>query len=95
MKVWIYDENSYPSGFAGGLVPDAMPESRGRGLALREVKTPPAWSPDLVAVFRLSGAEYENVTAQARSGAAFEEGQYLVAAEVRSENSPWHGNRFT
>jgi len=93
MKVWIYDENSYPSGFAGGLVPDAMPESRGRGLALREVKTPPAWSPDLVAVFRLSGAEYENVTAQARSGAAFEEGQYLVAAEVRSENSPWHGNR--
>jgi len=93
MNLWIYDENSYPSGFASGLVPDAMPESRGRGLALREVKTPPAWSPDLVAVFRLSGAEYENVTAQARSGAAFEEGQYLVAAEVRSENSPWHGNR--
>ncbi|MBR4752916.1 MAG: hypothetical protein IK077_14260 [Thermoguttaceae bacterium] len=32
MKVWIYDENSYPSGFAGGYVPDAMPESRGSGL---------------------------------------------------------------
>ena len=27
MNVWIYDENSYPSGFAGGFVPDAMPES--------------------------------------------------------------------
>ena len=32
MNLWIYDENSYPSGFAGGLVPEAMPESRGRGL---------------------------------------------------------------
>ncbi len=34
MNVWIYDENSYPSGFAGGFVPDAMPESRGMGLAI-------------------------------------------------------------
>jgi hypothetical protein len=31
MNVWIYDENSYPSGFAGGHVPELMPESRGRG----------------------------------------------------------------
>ena len=23
MNTWIYDENSFPSGFAGGLVPDA------------------------------------------------------------------------
>ena len=45
MNVWIYDENSYPSGFAGGLVPEAMPESRGRGLAVAEVKRPPAPPP--------------------------------------------------
>ncbi len=32
MKIWIYDENSYPSGFAGGFVPEALPESRGAGL---------------------------------------------------------------
>jgi len=25
MNVWIYDENSYPSGFAGGWVPELMP----------------------------------------------------------------------
>jgi hypothetical protein len=30
MNVWIYDENSYPSGFAGGFVPRLMPEARGR-----------------------------------------------------------------
>lgn len=28
MVAYIYDENSYPSGFAGGHVPDQMPESR-------------------------------------------------------------------
>ena len=32
MKIWIYDENSYPSGFAGGYVPDASPESCGFGI---------------------------------------------------------------
>ena len=38
MNVWIYDENSYPSGFAGGFVPEAMPESRGMGLLFEEVE---------------------------------------------------------
>lgn len=31
MNLWIYDEDSYPSGFAGGLVPDEMPQSWGKG----------------------------------------------------------------
>jgi hypothetical protein len=35
MYVWIYDENSYPSGFAGGHVPDQMPDSYIHGQALR------------------------------------------------------------
>lgn len=36
MYVWIYDENSYPSGFAGGHVPDRYPGSyqQGTGLGL-------------------------------------------------------------
>jgi hypothetical protein len=38
MEVWIYDENSFPSGFAGGHVPAQMPESynQGQGLVIRE-----------------------------------------------------------
>ena len=46
MNVWIYDENSYPSGFAGGLVPETMPESRGLGVELKEAttSTSAAWS---------------------------------------------------
>jgi hypothetical protein len=47
MEVWLYDENSYPSGFAGGHVPAEMPESwnEGVGLILRraqELKLDPA-----------------------------------------------------
>jgi hypothetical protein len=39
MKVWIYDENSYPSGFAGGHVPDQMPESYNQGQGLKKTNT--------------------------------------------------------
>ena len=31
LDVWLYDENSYPSGFAGGHVPAEMPESYNEG----------------------------------------------------------------
>jgi hypothetical protein len=34
MKVWIYDENSYPSGFGGGHVPAEMPDSYKHGSSL-------------------------------------------------------------
>ena len=93
MNVWIYDENSYPSGFAGGWVPELMPESRGRGLAFRETKAAPKWSDDLVGVYRLDGDASENVTAKVKAGEALPEARYLVAAEVRAKNSPWNGDR--
>ena len=38
MNIWIYDENSYPSGFAGGHVPDEMPESYNKGQGLNMTK---------------------------------------------------------
>jgi hypothetical protein len=93
MNVWIYDENSYPSGFAGGLVPDAMPQSRGRGLGFRETNAAPKWSEDLVAVYRLSGTATENVTPGIKASQAFSEANYLVAFEKQEGITPWHGNR--
>jgi hypothetical protein len=62
MNVWIYDENSYPSGFAGGHVPELMPESRGRGLAFRDEQQAPKVGPDTVAVYRVTADAMENVT---------------------------------
>ncbi len=40
MKVWLYDENCFPSGYAGGHVQRQMPESynQGQGLRLTEKK---------------------------------------------------------
>ncbi len=93
MNVWIYDENSYPSGFAGGWVPELMPESRGRGLRLSEVKTPPKWEDNLIAVYRLDGARAVNISAQIKAGEAFGEGRYVVATLLRAGNSPWTANR--
>ncbi len=55
MKLWIYDENSYPSGFAGGWVPHTMPESRGHGLYWQELNRPPQPGPDIVATLPRSG----------------------------------------
>jgi hypothetical protein len=88
MNVWIYDENSYPSGFAGGLVPEAMPESRGRGLAFREEPQPKATG-DVVAIYRIAASTYEEVTGEVRSGAAMPEARYLVAYVLRAADTPW------
>ncbi|MCP5525507.1 MAG: hypothetical protein H7A47_01705 [Verrucomicrobiales bacterium] len=93
MNIWIYDENSYPSGFAGGWVPELMPESRGMGLEQREVKSVAGWKESFVAVYRLEGNSAEDVSAKVKAGAALPEGRYWIAEIVRAGNSPWHGGR--
>ncbi len=94
MNVWIYDENSYPSGFAGGLVPDAMPESRGMGLVVKESGTVPAWDSDTVAIHRLEGGAARDISADARAGRGVGDATpCLVARKVWAENKPWHGGR--
>lgn len=93
MNIWIYDENSYPSGFAGGWVPELMPEARGRGLKLSEAKTAPKWEDSLLAVYRLEGNRSENVSAKIKAGERLGEGRYVVASILRAANSPWTANR--
>ncbi|MCX8108811.1 MAG: glycosyl hydrolase, partial [Verrucomicrobiae bacterium] len=93
MNVWIYDENSYPSGFAGGWVPELMPESRGRGLRFRESQQQPRWQDNILAVFGLRGQQIADVTEQVRSGQTLSEDSYLVVTVERAANSPWHGGR--
>ncbi len=94
MNLWIYDENSYPSGFAGGFVPEAMPESRGRGLGLRDVKEPPRWEPDTIAFFLLTGQGYEDVTAKVRAGQSLPEDRYIKASLLRARPGPWYGGKW-
>ncbi|MEW6250216.1 MAG: glycosyl hydrolase [Planctomycetota bacterium] len=96
MNLWIYDENSYPSGFAGGHVPRSMPEARGRGLTPSEKKGPVAPDPAIVGAWLQNTDSLENVTAKLRSGEALPargegESPYLVFAVERDGDSPWHG----
>jgi hypothetical protein len=94
MNVWIYDENSYPSGFAGGFVPEAVQESRGRGLIIKEQDS--AGQPDgnFVAAFRITQDGYEKVTDKIRADAKLAKGKFLVASVQRAGTSPWYGGKF-
>ncbi len=94
MNVWIYDENSYPSGFAGGLVPEAMPESRGKGLYLNEVKTAPSLDDNIVAVFQITGDKYQNITEMIREGQTFDDGRYLVASIRLAPTGGWFAGKY-
>jgi hypothetical protein len=93
MNVWIYDENSYPSGFAGGWVPELMPESRGRGLQLRVEAKPPTWGADTMAVYRLEGATAIDVSVAAKAGQLPAGGRYLSAVLLRAPNRGWTADR--
>ncbi|WP_084490075.1 glycosyl hydrolase [Niabella ginsenosidivorans] len=64
MNVWIYDESSYPSGFAGGLVPDQMPESYNQGqmLQLFRCDTIPASADSFFICLKKNGAQFSDIT---------------------------------
>lgn len=91
MNIWIYDENSYPSGFAGGFVPEAMPESRGLGLTFEEVAAVPLWSEDKLALFQLDGDSATNISEAVKSGHSYGAGTYLVVGIEKAKTSPWFG----
>ena len=91
LKIWLYDENSYPSGFAGGHVPAAMPDAARAGLRMRRFEGPPAaLDPAPLVVLRQTLTGFEDVTgkvpAPGSDGAA-----YYAFDVVRSAPSPWHG----
>ncbi len=93
MNVWIYDENSYPSGFAGGFVTDAMPESRGRGLVIKQQQSLDKLDTGFLAVFRRTKSGYENISAMVRSGTRLPKDDYLAASIKRARTSPWYGGK--
>ena len=92
MNVWIYDENSYPSGFAGGHVADQMPESRGQGLGFRPADETLKVDADVIGVYQADGGPFRNVTASAKAG-SLPKGKYLVAHLVHATPNPWNADR--
>lgn len=93
MQVWIYDENSYPSGFAGGLVPDAMPDAVQKGFAVSSSPLPDRVKPDTLAVFALEGDKSTDITTRAKAGEKFTTGTYLTLNIESNAPAPWFGGK--
>ncbi|HSO89257.1 MAG TPA: glycosyl hydrolase [Draconibacterium sp.] len=93
MKVWIYDENSYPSGFAGGHVPAEMPDSykHGTGLSMEiQQQLNVVVSDTLAVVLKKTDTGFENITAKA-SQENGSQGTYYIFRKTYPEKSPWYG----
>jgi hypothetical protein len=93
LKLWIYDENSYPSGFAGGLVNEQMPESYNQGVALvpHEMDTLSMNEKHRVKyVFKKVGDSWQNITATASKENGLS-GGYIVFTLEDFQKSKWFG----
>lgn len=89
MQLWIYDENSYPSGFAGGHVPDQMPESfnQGQGLRPKALEEVPAEGRCKFLLQKTSSG-YLEVSGLAEPGQA---GDYICYELTSYDKRAWHG----
>jgi hypothetical protein len=87
MLLHIYDENSYPSGFAGGHVYHQHPEWGGKGLVLEKVEAlPEELSEDILAVYLREG-DGIRLLEDAPLGQA---GDFLIAKRVLDQPRPWN-----
>lgn len=94
MNVWIYDENSYPSGFAGGIVSEAMPQARGQGLHVAQTEMPPAPADNMIAAYRITDDGAQNVTTEIREPARLPKGRYLSYTRRWAPSNGWFGGKF-
>lgn len=92
MDVWLYDENSYPSGFAGGHVPAEMPESynQGAGLTLQKVEKLPENANDFFLVLKQQNSKFIDVTDQLEDEKD-KNGDYYLYEKQYYQNQAWHG----
>ena len=92
LDVWIYDENSYPSGFAGGHVPDEMPSSYDQGQMLHLTKT--TLLPDTADRLFLCVVEdqgiFKDITGDL-AGHRGRTGNYYLFSKAYYGRSPWYG----
>ncbi len=92
LDVWIYDENSYPSGFAGGHVPYAMPESYNQGqmLELHKVKTLPDDISSYFICLKNENGKFTDFTANT-GPEKYKTGDYYLFKKTFYYSSPWYG----
>jgi hypothetical protein len=91
MRIWLYDENSYPSGFAGGHVPAQMPDAARTGLRLtRATELPEKFAQPPLLILSRGPSGFEDVTQSALKRASGS-GDYFIFDLLRQNPSPWYG----
>jgi len=91
LKIWLYDENSYPSGFAGGHVPAQMPDAVRSGLGMNHVSELPAtWAAEPLLVLQKSKAGFVDITKDVKSK-TIGPGDYYIFTVIRQKPNPWYG----
>lgn len=92
MDVWLYDENSYPSGFAGGHVPAEMPESynQGAGLKLQKVEILPENANTFFLVLKQQDSKFIDITNKL-SEEKNKKGDYYLYEKQFFHKEAWHG----
>ncbi|HSQ77128.1 MAG TPA: glycosyl hydrolase, partial [Bacteroidota bacterium] len=91
MQVWLYDENSYPSGFAGGHVPANMPDAKRTGLKMTSAtELPTSFPAGSVVVLAKDSVGFTDITSHLRTR-TFGPGEYRIFTRIYDQPSPWHG----
>ena len=76
-------------------MPETMPESRGRGLRVDEVKGPQKLGEDVLAVYRRAGEGYENVLSQFRAATGSPRAIFSSPEWSARQISPWPATAAT
>ena len=92
LNIWIYDENSYPSGFGGGHVPAQMPESynQGQGLKMDTYDILPDTLSNCFLCLMETKGNRKDITADMNNFKG-QKGKFYVFHKTYYSNSPWFG----
>ena len=92
MNIWIYDENSYPSGFGGGHVPAEMPESynKGQGLQMLKFEILPDTCNKYFLCLKEENGIYRDITASLNNEKG-KPGKYFLFSKTYNIKSDWYG----
>ena len=90
MKIWLYDENSYPSGFAGGNVPAQMPETRGNMLRLIKTGDLSKVNAEIAFIMKKEGDKYSEISKSDMKPGE----EYYVFVYAPAPEGSWYGGYY-
>jgi len=98
MESWLYDEDKWPSGFAGGLVPEMSKALKSKGISVRKLGNAELESakgdPKLLAIFSVKkepdGSISEMTKVHPEGGSPIEGGDLLAFFVAEAQDSNWY-----